>query len=52
MAAVGFGTAEAVFKGSLEHCLMRSLWQDPQSVLGQGLGVSRLCLGLPILSMS
>lgn len=31
---------------------MRSLWQDPQSVLGQGLGVSRLCLGLPILSMS
>lgn len=49
MAGVGFGTAEVVFEGRLEDCLMRNLWQDLESVLGQVLGVSRLCLSMPIL---
>lgn len=50
MAGVGFGTAEVVFEGRLENCLMRNLWQDLESVLGQGLGVPRLCLSMPVLN--
>lgn len=50
MAGVGFGTAEMVFEGALEDCLMSNPWQDPESVLGQGLDVSRLYLSVPILS--
>lgn len=47
MAGVGFGTAVMVFEERLEDCLMSNLWQDPQSALGQGLGVSRQCLRGP-----
>lgn len=47
MAGVGLGTAEVVFEGRLEDCLMR---EDPESALGQDLGVSKPCLSVPILS--
>lgn len=47
MAGVGLGTAEVVFEGRVEDCLMR---EDPESALGQDLGVSRPCLSVPILS--
>lgn len=50
MADVGFGTAEVVFGGELEDWLTGKLWQDPESTSGQGLGVFRLCLSIPILS--
>lgn len=47
MAGVGLGTAEVVFEGRLEDCLMK---EDPKSALGQDLDVSRPCLSVPILS--
>lgn len=30
MVGVDFGTAEVVFEGRLEDCLMSKLWQDPE----------------------
>lgn len=50
MAGVGLGTAEVVFEGRWDDCLMRKLWQDPECALGQDLGVSRPCLSVLILS--
>ena len=50
VAGVGIGTGELVFGGKKEDWLTRKLWQDPESASGQGLGVFRLCVSVPILS--